>query len=219
MDYIIGVVESESGNYESQEYYKVQAVISRTYALKNEGKFLHEGFMLTDQTNCQVYHGKMYRNENIISAVKETQDLVLVDEDMNYITASYYSNSGGQSVNSEDVWLKKVSYLRSVKDPFSIGKHNFTWKRTISKSKWLSYFERKYDYPVKDSTARSQALNFQQDVRKKYFVDWSHHILLTHVRMDWKLKSTYFSVREEGENVVLEGKGFGHGVGLSQEGL
>jgi len=31
-------------------------------------------------------------------------------------------------------------------------------------------------------------------------------------------KSTFFSVADDGENVILKGKGYGHGVGLSQEG-
>jgi len=35
-EYLVGVIESESGNNESKEYYKVQAVISRTYALKHK---------------------------------------------------------------------------------------------------------------------------------------------------------------------------------------
>ena len=122
-EYLVGVIESESGNNQSKEYYKVQAVISRTYALKHKSKFIDEGFMLTDLTNCQVYKGKMYKNQNIIDAVKETENFVLVDSDMNYITASYYSNSGGQTVNSEDVWSKPLSYLRSVKDPYSYGKN------------------------------------------------------------------------------------------------
>ena len=132
-EYLVGVIESESGNNESKEYYKVQAVISRTYALKHKSKFIDEGFMLTDLTNCQVYKGKMYKNQKIIDAVKETENFVLVDSDMNYITASYYSNSGGQTVNSEDVWSKPLSYLRSVKDPYSYGKNNSNWTKIISK--------------------------------------------------------------------------------------
>jgi stage II sporulation protein D len=216
--YLIGVIESESGNYQSKEYYKVQAIISRTYALKHKNKFLHEGFMLTDLVNCQVYFGKYYQNPKMKEAVKETKGLILVDEDMKYITAAFYSNSGGQTENSENVWNKPVSYLRSKTDPFSVGKNNYKWTKTINKSKWLSYLKDKYDYPIEDSLARKRVLSFRQKNRKKYLAGWESHVLLTDVRKDWRLKSTYFSVREEGENVVLKGNGFGHAVGLSQEG-
>lgn len=217
-EYLIGVLESESGNYQSKEYYKVQAIISRTYALKHKNKFLHEGFMLTDLVNCQVYLGKFYQNPKMIEAVKETEGLVLVDEDMEYITAAFYSNSGGQTENSENVWNKAVSYLRSKKDPFSVGKNNYIWTKSINKSKWLNYLKDKYDYPINDSIARYRVTNFIQENRKKYLAGWDSHILLTDIRKDWRLKSTYFSIADVGEDIILKGNGFGHGVGLSQEG-
>lgn len=217
-EYLIGVLESESGNYQSKEYYKVQAIISRTYALKHKNKFLHEGFMLTDLVNCQVYFGKFYQNPKMKQAVEETKGLVLVDDEMNYITAAFYSNSGGQTENSENVWNKPVSYLKSKKDPFSVGKNNYRWTKTINKAKWLNYLKDKYEYPIHDSVAKYKATHFTQKNRKKYLAGWNSHILLTDIRKDWRLKSTYFSIADVGENIVLKGNGFGHAVGLSQEG-
>jgi stage II sporulation protein D len=41
---------------------------------------------------------------------------------------------------------------------------------------------------------------------------------LSAIRYDLGLKSTWFSVSPAGSNVVLRGKGYGHGVGLSQQG-
>jgi len=38
------------------------------------------------------------------------------------------------------------------------------------------------------------------------------------LRNDLKLKSTFFSIYDEGETLLFKGKGFGHGVGLCQEG-
>ena len=69
-----------------------------------------------------------------------------------------------------------------------------------------------------DSTARANALSFQQEFRKGFFVHPQYGIPLRDIRRDLRLKSTYFSVFVEGDRVVLRGKGFGHGVGLSQEG-
>jgi len=216
--YLIGVLESEVGPNESKDFYKVHAVISRTYALKNKNKFLHEGFNLTDLVNCQVYKGKMYKKENILEAVKETKNLVLVDDQMNYITASYFSNSGGQTVNVEDVWLKPLPYLRSIKDPYSKGTYNYKWEKKIPKDKWLNYLNRKHNFPLNEQAAVNAACNFNQPKRTKYFINWKYHILLTEIRSDWKLKSTFFSISDLDDYVLLKGKGFGHGVGLSQEG-
>ena len=216
--YIIGVLESEVGKGKSKDFYKVHAIISRTYALKNKYKFINEGFYLTDLVNCQVYKGNMYKDSNIINAVQETENLILVEENMEYITASYFSNSGGQTNNVEDVWSKALPYLRSIHDPYSIGGTNYDWKKTISKSKWLQYLKTNYQYPINDIEARNAALNFKQKIRHKFLVDWVYQIPLTEIRKDWKLKSTYFSIFDNGETLTLKGKGFGHGVGLSQEG-
>ena len=216
--YIIGVLESEVGEGKSKDFYKVHAIISRTYALKNQYKFINEGFYLTDLVNCQVYKGNMYKDSNIINAVQETENLILVDENMEYIIASYFSNSGGQTNNVEDVWSKALPYLRSIHDPYSKGGTNYDWEKIISKSKWLQYLKKKYQYPINDVEARNAALNFKQKIRHKFLVDWVYQIPLTEIRMDWKLKSTYFSIFDNGETLTFKGKGFGHGVGLSQEG-
>ena len=216
--YIVGVLESEVGEGKSKDFYKVHAIISRTYALKNQYKFIHEGFYLTDLVNCQVYKGNMYKDSNIINAVQETENLILVDENMEYIIASYFSNSGGQTNNVEDVWSKALPYLRSIHDPYSMGGTNYDWEKTISKSKWLQYLKKKYQYPISDVEAKNAALNFKQKIRHKFLVDWVYQIPLTEIRKDWKLKSTYFSIFDNGETLTFKGKGFGHGVGLSQEG-
>ena len=216
--YIIGVLESEVGLGQSEDFYKVHAIISRTYALQNQYKFIHEGFYLTDLVNCQVYKGNMYKDPTIINAIRATESLILVDENMDYITASYFSNSGGQTNNVEDVWSKALPYLRSIHDPYSMGGINYIWEKKILKSKWLNYLKKNFQYPINDVEALNAALNFKQEIRHKYLVDWVYQIPLTQVRKDWKLKSTYFSIFDNGEYLSFKGKGFGHGVGLSQEG-
>lgn len=216
--YLAGVIESESGSGQSLEYYKVQAIISRTYALKNIHKHAKEGFMLTDLVNCQVYKNKARYNDDIYKAVSATDGMVIVDEELNLITAAFYSNSGGQTANSEDVWNNPLPYLRSIKDPYSEGQNNAKWTKRINRMEWLRYLQNTYQYPVHDSLARRKALNFKQYSRKAFFVDPAYGIPLRDIRRDYKLKSSYFSLSEEGSSVVFNGKGFGHGVGLSQEG-
>ena len=57
--YLAGVVESEGGGGRQIEYYKVQALMSRTYALKYLGKHKKEGFDLCDRDHCQAYHNML----------------------------------------------------------------------------------------------------------------------------------------------------------------
>ena len=42
--------------------------------------------------------------------------------------------------------------------------------------------------------------------------------MLKDVRADWRFRSTFFSTSVSGDQVVVQGRGFGHGVGLCQEG-
>lgn len=215
-NYVAGVVQWESGNGNDLEYYKVQAIITRTYALRNINKYESEGFNLCDRVDSQVYKGRT-KNKDILRAVKETKDLVLVDDHMTLISAVFHSNSGGQTHNSEEVWTRKMPYLRSVEDTFSIGQPHYLWEKTISMEKWLGTFETKYHIDVKDPKIREYLLSYCPVKRQNYFLP-KDTLKLTTVRSRFGLRSTDFCVKTEGDKVIIRGKGFGHGVGLSQEG-
>lgn len=218
--YIGGVVEAESGSRETYEYYKVQAIIARTYVLSNLSKYAKFGFNVCDRVNSQVYKGMSTRNPDIIKATNATRGLVLVDSDINLIQAVFHSNSGGQTANSEDAWSKEVDYLRSIPDTFSLDQPHCNWKTFLEKEKWLSYLEKKYSYPVKDSVFLEYVLDYCPTERDRYLSPLAPNTLLKTIRIDWGFRSTFFSISEgeEGKYVYFEGRGFGHGVGLSQEG-
>jgi len=216
--YVAGAVEAESGKEKQLEFYKVQAIISRTYALSNKRKYLAKGFNLSDEVDSQVYHGKCRWEPLILKAVRETEGKVLVDSEMSLVTAAFHSNSGGETVSSESVWSKRLPYLSPRKDEFSsLGKHS-TWERTFSKSSWLSYLEKKYNFAVNDRLVASMAINYEQENRQVFFIDPEFNIPLKTIRKDWGLKSTFFNIKEVADSVKFSGRGFGHGIGLSQEG-
>ena len=215
-NYVAGVIQWEAGSGRTLEYYKVQAIITRTYALRNIHKYESERFNLCDRVDSQVYKGKT-KNSDILQAVRETRDLVLVDEKMHLISALFHSNSGGHTLNSEDVWSQTVPYLRGVEDSFSINQPHYNWSKVIPTEDWLSTFA----YTLKIDTADSSNLQVIRDFcpaqRQVEFLP-NQNITTTMVRNAFGLKSTHFCVTEKGENMVITGKGFGHGVGLSQEG-
>ncbi|MCM1531000.1 MAG: SpoIID/LytB domain-containing protein [Bacteroides sp.] len=215
-NYVAGVVQSEVRSISDQtDFYKVQAIISRTYAMGNLRRHNEEGFDLCDNVHCQVY--KCRNNTPIIlTATVQSAGKVIVDGKDNLITASFYSNSGGQTANSEDVWNAPVSYLRSVPDTFSLGMKNAVWEKVMPRSEWLSFLNRKYGYDIHNSVMKDSALHFQQPVRK---VNFAGGIPLKNIRRDMQLRSTFFSVDTKGNDVILSGRGYGHGVGLSQEGV
>ena len=215
--YTRGVIQAEVGKMNPIEFNKVKAIIIRTYSLSNLRKHELENYHLCDQTHCQVYRGQTL-SSGIIKAVNETKGLVLVDTGITLVNASFFSNCGGQTCNSEDVWVKALPYLRSVKDTFCIHAIDARWEKKIAKTEWLNYFEKKFNIKSADTEAINKLLSFTQDSRKNYLLTDPVYVPLKVLREDWKLKSTFFSVSTEGEFVLLKGKGFGHGVGLCQEG-
>ncbi|MBN2682340.1 MAG: SpoIID/LytB domain-containing protein [Bacteroidales bacterium] len=214
--YISGVVESEGGGNAHLEYYKSQAIICRTYALANINRHAGEGFNLCDGVHCQAYFNKSVKNEKIPTATQLTRGLIIVDTTLSLITAAFHSNCGGQTANSEDVWLSKLSYCRSINDYYCRSSRNAEWKTTITVSEWINYLK-KNGITVPENTV-AQDFAFAQTSRKVYYSFNNQNIQLKKIRADWKLKSTFFSIVPEGNNLVLNGKGFGHGVGLCQEG-
>ena len=214
-EYVAGVVECEGGTKANSEYYKTQAIICRTYALKNFYRHIDEGFNLCSDVHCQAYLHKAEKSDIIKRAVKLTKGLVIVDTTLNLITATFHSNSGGQTMSSEMVWLTSKSYLKSVPDTFSVDKHNYVWEETIPLWKWRTMLQ-KNGFPIENLSTSDLA--FSQKHRKMYYKIGQDSVLLKDIRAEFKLRSTFFEVIPQEKSVLLKGKGYGHGVGLSQEG-
>ncbi|MCA6364218.1 MAG: SpoIID/LytB domain-containing protein [Bacteroidetes bacterium] len=215
--YVCGVVESESGGQGGSEFYKVQAILCRTYALAQLGRHITEGFDVCDGVHCQVYRSRTSHPE-ITAAAQATAGLVLVDKGLTLITAAFHSNCGGQTANSEDVWGGTLPYLRGRSDSFCNGMPHATWERRIAKDDWLNGLAQRYKYPIEDSVACRLACNMKQNSRTNFFSYGGVRIAYKNLRTDWQLKSAYFNVTESGDSVIIRGRGYGHGVGMCQEG-
>lgn len=216
--YIAGVVESESGTSCGIEYYKVQSILCRTYLLAHLTRHVLEGFEVCDDVHCQAYHSKPSKAE-ISEAVYNTMGEIVVDSDLNLITAAFHSNCGGETCNSQDVWAVSTAYLKSVKDSFCLHQPHAHWKRSVAMEDWKSYLQLKHKYPVEDSMKFSSAISFNPyGSRAIYFMDKNLKIPLKSIRADFQLKSTFFSIEPKGDMVIFNGRGYGHGVGLCQEG-
>jgi len=218
-NYIMGVVESEGGGGKHLEYYKAQAVISRTYALKHQSKHQKEGFHLCDRVHCQAYHSMMRFTPTIDQAVRETTGQYMVDTNSGRLVDGYFhANCGGETSRSDYVWNTNVSYLQPFKDTFCIHTSQATWRHKILKSEWRDYLVEQFNYPVQDSNYRKNIYSFDQFTRKAFYQHPHLGIPLRDIRYHFKLRSTFFSCYPSGNYVILEGRGYGHGIGMCQEG-
>jgi stage II sporulation protein D len=144
--------------------------------------------------------------------------MVVVDPRIRLIHATFHSNCGGETMNAEDVWSKPEAYLVSTVDTFCTAAPHATWQRTIERAKWLGYLRDRYKVNIADPAMDSAATRFEPSCRERYLGSLWPLVPLDEVRADWKFNSAYFSIRPQGEQLVFEGRGFGHGVGLCQEG-
>ena len=217
--YVAAVVESEAGHVGLPEFFKAQAVLARTYAMRRRDRFQEQGYDLTDGVSSQVYRNKAHYTyaAQINAAVEATRDTILLLEEDEPILSVFHANSGGYTLNSEDVWLEPVPYLRSRSDSFSVGGDSYRWERRITTERFFRYFADRLG--VKNNLDLQKALlNFDQRERRSHFRYQGRSLKLTEFRRDFGLRSTYFQVEKEGAYIILKGWGYGHGVGLSQDG-
>ncbi len=215
-EYVAGTVQAEAGKGHTLEYYKLQAVSCRTYALANKRRHAAEGFEVCDGTHCQVFQGRNLQ-DTIRLATTLTRDLVVVDPDIQLIHSTFHSNCGGETMNADELWSGSETYLVSTMDTFCLNAPHATWTRSIPRSKWLAYMRNK-GVDTDDSTAVATLTDHVPVCREIYLANCGDRVPLDRLRKDFDLRSTFFSMHPVGDQVVLEGRGFGHGVGLCQEG-
>lgn len=216
--YLEGVIESEGGEGQKKEYYKVQAVISRTFVLKSRAKHENEGFNLCNQVHCQAYLHKRNGSSIVDSAVVATKGEVLVYEDGSFAPTFFSANCGGETCDPSFIWNESIQGLNPMLDTFCLKTKQAKWVKKIDPTEWKTFFVEKYTFPVEDSVSYHLLFHVSLDHRKAFFIHPGYGIPMRDIRERFDLKSAFFSVSLEENQVVLKGKGYGHGVGLCQEG-
>jgi stage II sporulation protein D len=112
-DYVKGVVPNElsAGGYPLLEAHKAQAIAARTYALRNRGQFMSQGYDLLPTTRSQVYRGLVSENSLSSRAVDETRGIVATYNG-EPINALYTSTCGGRTEDAGNIFNDEVPYLK-----------------------------------------------------------------------------------------------------------
>jgi stage II sporulation protein D len=213
--YLPGAVRAEAGIRGPEEYFRTQAIIARTYVYRHMNRHGLDGYNMCDDVHCQVYSG-LITEQPIKDACKSTSGMVLVDSDTSLIISAFHANCGGETASSEDVWLTAEPYLISVRDTFCTAYKPITWEKKIPLSDWRNFLASKgitatNDQAIVPSTSSTPA-------RVRDFVILGISVPAADIRSYFNLKSTFFSVRQDADILVFNGRGYGHGVGLCQDG-
>lgn len=214
-NYLPGVVRAEAGKYGPDEYFRTQAVVARTYIWRNINRHELDGFNLCDDTHCQVYPG-LIPDSTIISACRSTAGMVIVDSDSVLIAAAFHGNCGGETASSADVWVASYPYLVSVKDPWCGYSPSSAWQKSIPASLFDGFLTSK-------GLDRSQAgalLSPQgtEPGRNAGYNISGRNISKEEMRQRFGLRSSFFVMTAAGDSIMIRGRGYGHGVGLCQDG-
>ena len=136
-NYLRGVLSAEMPADWSPEALKAQAILARTYAVKNRGRFSKRGYDFDAGENSQVYRGINAENPRTDKAVSQTTGMVLT---WNGQTADvyYHSDSGGATADSAHVWGGSRPYLQVRKEAVSYTSPNSTWQTALSPSQVAS---------------------------------------------------------------------------------
>jgi stage II sporulation protein D len=121
--YLQGVVSAEMGRRgpADQAALEAQAIVSRTYALRNLGRWKAKGFDVTASVADQVYSGQSAETPEGRSAVASTRGRVLTYNGAP-IEAFFYSTCGGRTADAAEVFRGGGRpYLRSIQDQSETG--------------------------------------------------------------------------------------------------
>jgi len=210
--YVARVVQSEVGYGAEEEYYKIQSIICRTYATRNLVRHIIDGYDLCDHEHCQVYSGLKPATNEVMKATSATSGLVMVDQKNHLILSAFHANCGGQTANSEDVWREARSYLTSVEDTFCIHSRSAVWDKSMPLDEFITQLG------FTANPAEVGDWSFNQPDRKKYFTLKTDSVETAQMRRLLQLRSTFFNLKVKDGNMEFAGRGYGHGVGLCQQG-
>lgn len=114
--YLRGVVPHEIGTNAPTAAVEAQAILARTYALRNLHRFAIDNYQLCATTHCQVYYGLSGAVPRTDQAIAATRGMILTYNNQ-LVDALYSSTTGGVTAYFSDVWNgEDRPYLRPVVD-------------------------------------------------------------------------------------------------------
>ncbi|MGN1070983.1 MAG: stage II sporulation protein D [Candidatus Fimadaptatus sp.] len=231
-EYIYRVTASEMPARCEPEALKAQAVAARTYAcLKLCGGGCGRGGadICTDSGHCQAYRDAAAlragwgdaadsNERKVRAAVEATQGLILTYEGRP-INALFHASSGGHTEDVENVYSEALPYLRGVDSPGEEQYSGYRSQRRFTAEEFCriaaglscTLTEAPLDEQV-EVAARTQA--GQVAVLRV----GEGALTGRQARKAFGLRSQCFEVTVAGGEVTFDVRGFGHGVGMSQNG-
>jgi stage II sporulation protein D len=244
--YITGVVGAEMGRRApgDEEALKAQAVVSRTYALRNKGRHADQGFDLLADVSDQAYAGVANENPMATAAVAATHGEILT-YDGAPIDAFYFSTCSGRTEEGSAAFSgASRPYLRSIDDHDPAGvawcasSPRYRWSETWTRAELSAILKRTLPANNLPGSAATDFTELRVLARtpsgRIATLELAGRTTRTAVRgqtirrvlsptSGGILRSNDFTVRLSRvggkiERIDIDGRGNGHGVGMCQWG-
>jgi stage II sporulation protein D len=237
-EYLFGVLAAEASVEDEFSALKAQAIVSRTYALSNPRRHARDGYDFCDTTHCQRFlqitreNARPDFHELVRRAVGDTNGEVLRDARGSLASGVFFSTScGGQTANLHTLWgaPAREPHLRGVRDEYCAAMPHTRWTDAIPAARLAAALRGDARTDVgarivnlsvvkRDATGRVEQLAITGDRRRVVVRGWDFKIVVGRA-LGWSvLKSSRFEVMRAGDKFVFRGSGFGHGLGLCQNG-
>lgn len=232
-EYVKGVVAAEMPANFALEALKAQAIAARTNVVRRlEKKVLTpEGANVSDDhTQTQAYSSdeklksrwkdvmEYQLNMNkITQAVNETRGQILTYNG-EPIDALFFSTSNGYTENSQDYFGRAYPYLRSVDSPWDKQTKHATDVTTFSMQDFTNKLGINAVVTSANQASIIKVLETSKSNRVKTIRVADKTLTGPQFREALGLYSSDFSWKVEGTTIVFTTHGYGHGVGMSQNG-
>ncbi|MBF0478580.1 MAG: SpoIID/LytB domain-containing protein [Candidatus Omnitrophica bacterium] len=222
--YIKGVLYHEVTDRWPMDAMKAQAVAARSYAVYQAHENVKQDYDVKTDIYSQVYGGRNAERFRTSLAVDGTKGEVLTYRG-SILPAYFHSNSGDHTEDAAELWNHHdLSPLRGVPDPYSRFGKNYTWKKNFKSADVQKRLNAK-GYPAGPIVnIEVVERNDSGRIRKIKVIDSDgKFVLLT--GKDFRdilgpndIRSNNYDIVMQGFYFDVVGKGWGHGVGMSQWG-
>jgi stage II sporulation protein D len=221
-DYLYGVVPKEMPPNWPEEALKAQAVVSRSFALYQKDANSIRDHDISATTASQVYGGIAAETERTRRAVDATRGRILTFNGRAAL-AYFHANSGGVTEDARYVWRVGIPYLQSINDDFSARAPGTAWTCSLSYSQIREALNRSGLAMGEIREIETASVSPSGRVTKVKITHSAGTTVLggnqfRTITDPAMIKSTLFKAERNSQGIRFEGRGSGHGVGLSQWG-
>lgn len=210
-----------------KEFKSAAETVVLSYALANLNRHKSEGYDLCDLTHCLQYSGRTDRKSKVQE--EDSSLFILKDSNGNILEAFFHSACGGNLTRPSVMWKNHKSQENMFRSGKDLWKTNRILCKTSPHFRWENVIHRIDLEKALELKKITQLQTIQKESRVTEVLVKTENgnssipvaLFLSKIGkgLGWnQIKSNDFNIENSRNGFLIQGKGFGHGVGLCQYG-